>query len=216
MSVPGFFKKPFLSLLDRWGVRVETRAPEMRRRFKRFGRSWIHEPLGLFKNPQYMSIGSGVCIEANVTVEAEDYYPLSNQRFSPVFEIGDGTHIRSYSSFYCSNSIKIGKNVLIGRYAMVTDLSHSYDDLGKPVNAQPITEGGWVVIEDECFIGHGAMILRNVRIGKHAIVGAGAVVTRDVPPYTVVAGNPAAVLCQYDENSREWKRLHRGSAAAVS
>jgi carbonic anhydrase/acetyltransferase-like protein (isoleucine patch superfamily) len=56
-----------------------------------------------------------------------------------------------------------------------------------------------VVIEDDCFIGHGAIVLMGVTVGKGSIVGAGAIVTQDVPPGMVVAGNPAKVICTVDE-----------------
>jgi len=58
---------------------------------------------------------------------------------------------------------------------------------------------GRIVIEDNCFIGTGAIILPDVRIGPNAVVAAGAVVTRSVPPNTVVAGVPARPVCSYEE-----------------
>lgn len=207
MGLSSVLKKPLLNLLRRWGVPVaETDAPELRRRFKTFGKSWIESPVGKIKNPQYISIGDEVCLEPHVTIEAADYYAVCDQRVTPSMEIGDGTHIRSYATFYCSNSIKIGRNVLIGQYAMFTDLTHRYEDLDKAVKVQPITDNGWIVVEDDCFIGHGAMILPNVRIGKHSVVGAGAVVRTNVPAFSVVAGNPAKVIRRYDPVSKKWEK----------
>ncbi len=58
------------------------------------------------------------------------------------------------------------------------------------VNTYPFVGGG-VIIEDDCWIGAGAIILNGITIGKGSVVGAGSVVTKDVPPYTIVAGNPA-------------------------
>lgn len=203
-----FLKNAVLNVLRRWGVQIaETSAPELRGKFKKFGKSWIESPVGVVKNPQYISIGDSVCIEPNVCMEAADYYAVSDQRVTPDLEIGDGTHIRTGATFYCSNSIKIGKNVLVGRNAMFSDLSHRYDDLQQPIKTQPITSSGWIIVEDDCFIGHGAMILPNVRIGKHSVVGAGAVVRTDVPPYSVVAGNPAAIIRQYDNDAKKWNKV---------
>jgi len=63
----------------------------------------------------------------------------------------------------------------------------------EPVQASP------VIIEDDCFIGYHSIILMGVRVGRGSIVGAGAVVTRDVPTNSVIAGNPAKVICTVDE-----------------
>ncbi len=64
-----------------------------------------------------------------------------------------------------------------------------------------------VKIEDGCFIGQGAIVLMGVTVGPRAIVGAGAVVTKDVPPDSVVAGNPARVLCTVDELTAQRRQL---------
>jgi len=66
-------------------------------------------------------------------------------------------------------------------------------EYGKPSITQPI------IIEDNCFIGFGAIILMGVRIGHDSIIGAGAVVTHDIPPFSVAAGNPAKVICPLQE-----------------
>jgi 2,3,4,5-tetrahydropyridine-2-carboxylate N-succinyltransferase/tetrahydrodipicolinate N-acetyltransferase len=64
-----------------------------------------------------------------------------------------------------------------------------------------------VVIEDDVLVGANAVILEGVRVGKGAIVAAGAVVTKDVPPYSVVAGIPAKMIKQVDEKTREKTKI---------
>jgi len=64
-----------------------------------------------------------------------------------------------------------------------------------------------VVIEDDCFIGYGAIVLMGVRIGQGSIVGSGAVVTSDVPPGSVVGGNPAQIICTVADLVEKRKRL---------
>jgi carbonic anhydrase/acetyltransferase-like protein (isoleucine patch superfamily) len=66
-----------------------------------------------------------------------------------------------------------------------------------------------VLIEDDCFIGRGAIVLMGVTVGRGSIVGAGAVVTTDVPPGSVVAGNPARVICTVTELVERRRRLAR-------
>ncbi|MDZ4815079.1 MAG: acyltransferase [Verrucomicrobiota bacterium] len=82
-------------------------------------------------------------------------------------------------------NIIIGENVSIGPFASILTLGHD------PQSPEFADEGGEVIIGDRAWIGYGAMILPGVRIGEGAIVGAGSVVTKNVEPYTIVAGNPA-------------------------
>lgn len=81
--------------------------------------------------------------------------------------------------------IKIGKNVNFSSEVMIWTLQHDYN------NPSFSVKGGEVIIEDYVWISTRAIILPNVRIGKGAVVAAGAVVTKDVPPFTVVGGIPA-------------------------
>jgi maltose O-acetyltransferase len=97
--------------------------------------------------------------------------------------------------------VSIGQNcVLTGCVILTHDASTNKLlglKYGEPSLVQP------VVIEDDCFIGYRSIILMGVRVGKGSIVGAGAVVTRDVPPNTVVGGNPARVICSVDELTKK-------------
>jgi maltose O-acetyltransferase len=105
------------------------------------------------------------------------------------FEIGEGTSVYSNAFLDKTNKslIKIGKNcVLTGCTVLCHDAS--------PKRRGKETLFDSVEIEDDCFIGWQSIILKGVKIGKGAIVGAGAVVTKDVPAGAVVAGNPAKVI----------------------
>jgi acetyltransferase-like isoleucine patch superfamily enzyme len=70
---------------------------------------------------------------------------------------------------------------------------HKEDDLSKPIIFNDL-EFGEVIIEDGCDVGMGSIILPRVKIGEGSIIGAGSVVTKNIPPYSVVAGNPAKSL----------------------
>ena len=89
--------------------------------------------------------------------------------------------------------------IIIGNNCYVTYgcVILSHDATAKRIN--PNDDGsGTVIIEDNVFIGVNSVVLRNVRIGRNSIVGAGSVVTKDVPPNVIVAGNPAAILRHLD------------------
>jgi acetyltransferase-like isoleucine patch superfamily enzyme len=119
----------------------------------------------------------------------------------PLLSIGDGTFIGHYTSISVAEAVRIGRHCLLAGGVSIAD----YD--GHPLNAEarragetsPLAEVRPVTIGDDVWIGTGATILKGVIVGDRAIVGAHAVVTKDVPPDTVVAGNPARVvksLCQ--------------------
>jgi maltose O-acetyltransferase len=112
-------------------------------------------------------------------------------------EVGDGTCIYRDVVLPDYEDIYIGKNcVLTGCIILAHDAStNKY--LGLKYGEPSITQK--VFIEDDCFIGYRSIILMGVRIGKGSIVGAGAVVTHDVPSNSVVAGNPAKVICSVGE-----------------
>lgn len=99
-------------------------------------------------------------------------------------------------------AITIGNNVWVAGHVTFIDHDASYAPIAKGFNLDPTTLDPGVrkiVIFDNCFIGHSAILLMGVKIGPNAIVGAGAVVTKDVPANTVVGGVPARKICSIEE-----------------
>ena len=203
-----WLKQVLAAQLSRLGLMVKPQSScQLKRQFRRFGiNSKLKEPIAWVLNPQFIEIGDEVVIHPYVRLVACDSYPPCGQTFKPVLSIGDGTNIGWFVSIQTNHKVQIGKKVMMGSYVSISDLEHSFLDVSKPVMDQPLSEGGHVVIEDECYIGNGAKIVPNVTIGKHSVVGMGAVVTKDVPAYTVVAGNPAIVIRRYDFASSQWVR----------
>ena len=106
-----------------------------------------------------------------------------------VLEIGDRTYINSGASLCAQESVKIGARCAIGNQVLVMDTDfHSIEDHTLPGIARP------VVIEDEVWLSARVIVLKGVTIGRGAVVAAGAVVTKDVPPYTLVGGVPAKFI----------------------
>ncbi len=99
--------------------------------------------------------------------------------------IGDNTLIGPDVTFLSWGGITIGNNVNISGYSFIISQSHDIDDPMFCMISSP------VIIEDYVWIGTGAMILPGIHIGKGAVVGVGSIITKDVPAYTLVAGNPA-------------------------
>lgn len=90
--------------------------------------------------------------------------------------------------------IQIGNNVMMGQYCAILTTNHCFNRIDIPMNQQGCGEIAPVIIDDDVWIGLHCVILRGVHIGKGAIIGAGSVVTKDVPPYAIAAGNPASVI----------------------
>lgn len=125
--------------------------------------------------------------------------------YHPKIVIGDGCWIGIRNSFAAIDKIIIGNNVLFAGYVHITDHSHGYKDITKPVSQQPLISKGPVIIEDNCWLGFGCEILSGVHIGRNSVVAARAVVTKDVPSYSIVAGNPAKIIKQYNVKKEIWE-----------
>lgn len=107
-----------------------------------------------------------------------------------ILKVGRG-YINSGGNIACAKAITIGDGVFIGRNVYITDSDHHkiYDSDGIITN-----NAEDVIIQNHVLICYGAVILKGVTIGEGAIVAAGSIVTSDVPPKTIVAGNPAKVI----------------------
>jgi acetyltransferase-like isoleucine patch superfamily enzyme len=101
--------------------------------------------------------------------------------------------------------VAIGNDVMFAQNIVVSGLNHGYQDLSLPPSLQPVDTKP-IHIGDEVWIGANSVITAGVNIGKHSVVAAGSVVTKSVPPYSVVAGNPAKVLKQYNPKTLQWER----------
>lgn len=101
--------------------------------------------------------------------------------------------------------VTVGNDVMFAQNIVVSGLNHGYQDLSLPPSMQPV-ETKPIHIGDEVWIGANSVITAGVNIGKHSVVAAGSVVTKSVPPYSVVAGNPARVLKQYNPQTLQWQK----------
>jgi acetyltransferase-like isoleucine patch superfamily enzyme len=101
--------------------------------------------------------------------------------------------------------LRIGNDVIIAQNVVFSGLNHGYLDVQRPIRDQSCSIAE-IVVEDEAWIGANSVITAGVRVGKHAVVAGGSVVTKDVPPYTVVGGNPARALKQYNSETTKWER----------
>lgn len=110
-------------------------------------------------------------------------------------EIGDRTSIGPYVVIHGPGNITIGQDCLIAAHTGIYASNHQFADPDRKIRDQGLSRKG-IVIEDDCWLGHKVSVLDGVTIGKGSVIGAGAVVTKDIPPYSIAVGVPAKVIGQ--------------------
>jgi acetyltransferase-like isoleucine patch superfamily enzyme len=113
--------------------------------------------------------------------------------------IGRDSLIGEYTIIRGQGGVTIGDRVYTSPMTQLIAVNHVFDDPGRPFIEQGITAQG-IIIEDDVWLGANAVVTDGVRIGRGAVVAASAVVTRDVPPHSIVAGVPARVIREIDGN----------------
>ena len=96
--------------------------------------------------------------------------------------------------------------MLFAPHVHISDRNHGFEDIHTPISRQKVTSNGPVVIGAETWLGFGCQVMSGVKIGRHCVIAAGAVVVKDVPDYCVVGGNPARILKQYNLMTNKWEK----------
>lgn len=163
----------------------------------------IFRPM-LLVNVHYASIGERVLIRPGARIELVVTDPAAPPRLT----IGNRVNIEQNVHIVCGSSIEIGDGATITGNVAIVDVEHPYEDVDDKIRIgdRIRTRGNFVLIGQGAFIGFSAVILPNVKIGRHVVVGAHSVVTRDVPDYCVVAGNPAQIMKRYNFETKCWER----------
>ncbi len=167
-------------------------------------------------NPWIHERGKGSKIRSSVRLDVVPFQPFSLGEAAIVEDfavlnnglgglyIGDHTFIGISSVLI--GPLNIGKEVIMAQHVVVSALNHGYEDVMTAISKQPCQVQA-IRIDDACWIGANAVITAGVHIGKHSVVAAGSVVTKNVPPYTIVAGNPAKPVKAYDIDSKQWIKI---------
>ncbi len=181
-------------------VKLKLYTAIMKKELKKSGKN-LRIGLGTrFNNPQYVIVENSVKIGYRCVIECWDnYHAGSDFEMNPELTIGNNSAIGDESHISCARKMKIGNGVLMGRKIFITDNNHgssTREMLDIVPFDRPLTSAGPVIIEDNVWIGEKVSIMPNVRIGKGSIIAANAVVTHNVPPYSVVGGCPAKIIKQ--------------------
>ena len=154
---------------------------------KEYGKKSFIHPLASIRNHRNILMGNNIIINKNVTI------------WTASLKLGNNIQINPNTSIY--GQVHIGSNVMIAPNCMIAGGSHSFINTHKPMIDQGCTIKRPIVIGNDVWIAANAIILDGIYIGDGAIIGAGSVVTKDVPSMAIVGGNPAKLICYRDKNS---------------
>ncbi len=147
------------------------------------------------KNAKYMIIGDHCYFGPNCRIEAWDHY--NDKTYHPIIIFGNNVKINSTCHIGAINHVEIGDDCLLGSHVMIIDHSHGKNSIDEayihPSNRDLFSKGE-VIIGPRCWLCENVVILPNVHIGGNCTIAANAVVTHDIPAYSIAAGNPAKVV----------------------
>lgn len=147
----------------------------------------VFEPGVEVRNPDRLVIGDGTIVASGVLLHCGGFAWSDG---GGGIRLGSGSYVGPHSVLFGAGEIHIGDKVAIGPDCVITSHGHRFAQLDVPILDQD-TRFERVTIEDDVYVGAGAVILHGVTIGTGAVIGAGAVVSRDVAQHSVVLGVPA-------------------------
>lgn len=175
-------------------------------------RWWIRNLVNPFKH----RMGRGSRIRCNVRIDVFPYndfyigersivedFTVINNGVGEVL-IGDNTIVGIGNVVI--GPVEIGNNVMLAQNIVVSALNHNYSNIDISPKEQGV-DCRRIIIADNVWIGANSVITPGVSIGKHAVIGAGSVVTKNVPAYSVVVGSPAKVIKIYNPDTNEWEKV---------
>ena len=169
--------------------------------FKHFGRhSRIINPLSI-EGGGNIYIGNRVAVHYKTWLAS---VPLTGCEKS-LLVIDDGCVIGSFNHIFATQKIIVHKDVLTASRVYISDNLHGYEDVNTPIIKQPIKQNKTVEIGEGSWLGENVCVL-GAHIGKHCVIGANSVVTKNIPDYCVVVGAPAKVIKRFDFDKRKWRR----------
>ena len=157
------------------------------------------------RNGKYIELNSDIAMGSGSKLLCTNHF--LDKEYTPKLRIGKNFHATRNLVIQCAGDISIGNNVLVASDVFIIDFNHgtdprtdSYLDNDLDVKYVTICDGVW--------IGNSVIVLPGVTIGEKAIIAAGAVVTDDIPPYCIAAGNPARPIKLYDTVNEKWERVN--------
>jgi acetyltransferase-like isoleucine patch superfamily enzyme len=168
--------------------------------FRHFGQgSSIRKPI-ILNNPQNIFIGDHVTILHNAWLSG----PPNIKGHESILKIANNSAIGNYCHIYATTQIIIEEKVLIADKVYISDNMHNYKNIALPIIDQGINQLSVVNIGQGSWIGENVCII-GASIGKNCVIGANAVVNKDIPDYSVAVGIPAKVIKRYNNETGVWQ-----------
>jgi len=176
-------------------------------------RTWVR----WFINPFIHKKGSGSIVRRRTRMDVlpfNDFTLGAKSVIEDFSTINNGVgpvHIGHHSLIGMGNvligPVTVGNNVIFAQNIVASGLNHTYEDVTKPIHEQGVTTAP-ITVEDDCWIGANVVLVAGVTVGKHSIIAAGSVVTKNVPPFSIAAGNPAKIIKQYNTGTKAWEKVN--------
>jgi acetyltransferase-like isoleucine patch superfamily enzyme len=192
-----------------WGMRSLIATPAFLSQCATHGERISADQIPYITGPVRVELGSDIRISGLIVIS-----PSTHRATPPLLKIGNGCFIGHHANFSIGNRIVVGNYVSIGSGSFISDTEGHVrtEAADRPAWETPAGEGDTaeVVIEDHVWIARDCMILKGVRIGARSILGSGSVVRSDIPPDSVVMGNPARVVKRMERASSPGAEAPRG------
>jgi len=185
---------------------VSKRLLCLLRGVKKSGENVYISPRAIIRNANKLSLGDNTVVERSVQLVIDAKNSFINlgtnaylasycrlRTFEGWITAGANLGVSNFSFLAGQGGLKIGDNVRIGPHVVIYASNHIFNNPRIPIVEQGMSCKG-ITIEDDIWIGAGAIILDGVNIGEGSVIGAGAVVTKDIPPHSIVAGVPARII----------------------
>lgn len=172
--------------------------------FGALGRSIRLEPGLRIEGAEGMSIGDRVTVDRDAWLHVQHGFAEGLR-----LTIGPDSYVGMRACITAARRVELGAWSYVAHHTYITDHNHAYADPTRPIAHQGLATPGFVVLGQSVWVGVGAVLLgaHGLTIGDNAVIGANAVVIDDVPPATVVAGNPARPVRRFDFERGEWVRV---------
>lgn len=175
-----------------------------RNRLRSFSSNVFFKNIGQLEGGNFIEVGDGTCFGNQIFLTAWPHNANTLESAAPVhIKIGNNCIFGAYNHITAVNYIEIGDGFLSGKWVTITDNSHgsySIDNVeemekwSNPPIKRPIVSKGTVIIGKNVWVGDKVTILPDVTIGDGAVIAANAVVTKNIPAYSIAAGNPAKII----------------------
>jgi len=178
-----------LKLASRLSVHATRRWRLLFQVYRRFG---IVLPRGaVIQHPDHVEIGRNFGVSTGCQLYCQDPEKGSVLRIGNDVKLNTGVLITAD----CGGSVTIGNDVLMAPYVVIRAANHRFDDAGRPIRLQGHNPGR-IIVGNDVWLGAGVVLLPGSHVGNGSVIGAGSVVTGEIPPFSIAVGAPAKVIGQ--------------------